>query len=170
MSTLTWAVAAVVTDDADRVLLCRQGGAPRRWGLPGGRLRVGESPTDAVTRRVATETGWDVDLVDLVGLYRLADTAPSPAPAGRAGPLPDVLVHVFRARARAARPARDSDGRCQLCWHDRSALPEALTPTTRVALTDALAGRSGVLAVCGTPAGPAPQQRAEPSPDHPAPR
>ncbi|MGC5330894.1 NUDIX hydrolase [Micromonospora sp. DT62] len=152
MSALTWAVAAVVTDDAGRVLLCRQGRGERH-GLPGGRLRPAESPVHAVTRDIRAETGWEVEVVDLVGLYHLAGrygaspaalAGPAPA-AGRAGPLPDVLVHVFRARTRGPGPAGDPTGGCRLSWHHPSALPEALTPTTRAALTDALAGRSGVL-------------------------
>ncbi|GHJ52598.1 hypothetical protein Nm8I071_19050 [Nonomuraea sp. TT08I-71] len=168
MSALTWAVAAVVTDRAGRVLLCRQSGGGRRWALPGGRLRRDESPAAAARREIRAETGWEVDLVDLVGLYRLGDPAAPPPPAGRCGPLPDVLVHVFRARVAADAPAGDPAGGCRLDWHPPDALPEALTPTTRAAVADALAGRSGVL--CETtprggdgPAGAAapPGQRAE---------
>ncbi|MEU4780724.1 NUDIX domain-containing protein [Micromonospora sp. NPDC023633] len=175
MSALTWAVAAVVTDDAGRVLLCRQGRGERRYGLPGGRLRPAESPVRAATRDIRAETGWEVEIVDLIGLYHLAGRcgptpvgpgAPVPA-AGRAGPLPDVLVHVFRARTRGSGPAGDPAGGCRLSWHHPSALPEALTPTTRAALTDALAGRSGVLrdAVPAPAAGQPPGQRTTPPAD-----
>ncbi|MEU2610871.1 NUDIX domain-containing protein [Micromonospora sp. NPDC007271] len=144
MSALTWAVAAVVTDQAGRVLLCRRSGGGR-WALPGGRLRRDESPLPAAVRAVRAETGWRVELVDLVGLYRLGDHAGAPPPAGRCGALPDVLVHVFRAQARDDGPAGPPVGGCQLSWHPPDALPEALTPTTRAALADALAGRSGAL-------------------------
>ncbi|MER7418177.1 NUDIX domain-containing protein [Micromonospora peucetia] len=210
MSALTWAVAAVVTDDAGRVLLCRQGRGERRYALPGGRLRPAESPVHAVTRDIRAETGWEIEVVDLVGLYHLTgpspatNTAPappgrpapdpppghaSPAPAGRptpdpppghgptpagrpalvtpashAGPLPDVLVHVFRARARGEGPIGDPVGGCRLSWHHPVALPAALTPTTRAALTDALAGLSGALRHT-TPDSPA---RVQPAPDAPA--
>ncbi|MGW4297108.1 NUDIX hydrolase [Micromonospora chersina] len=145
MSALTWAVAAVVTDRSGRVLLCRQSGGGRRWALPGGRLRRDESPAAAARREIRAETGWEVDLVDLVGLYRLGDRAAPPPPAGRCGALPDVLVHVFRARVAADAPAGAPAGGCQLDWHPPDTLPEALTPTTRVAVADALAGHSGVL-------------------------
>ncbi|MEU9825966.1 NUDIX hydrolase [Micromonospora chersina] len=145
MSALTWAVAAVVTDRAGRVLLCRQSGGGRRWALPGGRLRREESPAAAARREIRAETGWEVDLVDLVGLYRFGDPAAPPPPAGRCGALPDVLVHVFRARVLADAPDGAPAGGCQLDWHSPDELPEALTPTTRAAVADALAGRSGVL-------------------------
>ncbi|MDZ5442807.1 NUDIX domain-containing protein [Micromonospora sp. 4G57] len=156
MSALTWAVAAVVSDDAGRVLLCRQGRGERRWALPGGRLRREESPAAAVLRNIRTETGWDVQIVDLVGLYRLSDRGTAPPPAGRCGPLPDVLVHVFRARVTAGTPSADPTGGCHLGWHAPADLPDAVTPITRTAVTDALAGRSGVLRDAGRePARPA---------------
>jgi len=41
-------------------------GAPGRWNLPGGGLDPGESPTEAVIREVAEETGQVVDRVRLV--------------------------------------------------------------------------------------------------------
>lgn len=157
MSALTWAVAAVVTDDAGRVLLCRQGRGERRYALPGGRLRAGQSPVRAVCRDIRAETGWEVDVVDLVGLYHLAE--PVTPPAGRGGQLPDVIVHVFRARVRSTAPTDAPAGGCRVSWHDPTALPEVLTPTTRAALADALAGRSGVVRDCPSPPGPAPEQR-----------
>ncbi|MDM4719930.1 NUDIX hydrolase [Micromonospora sp. WMMA1363] len=165
MSALTWAVAAVVTDGAGQVLLCRQGRGERRHALPGGRLRPGESPARAVGRDIRAETGWEVELVDLVGLYHLAE--PAARPAGRGGPLPDVLVHVFRARTRGTRPHDTPAGGCRLSWHDPAALPEALTPTTRAALADALAGRSGVIRDC-PPAPPPPTPRTPSPTTHPA--
>ncbi|MCO1597826.1 NUDIX domain-containing protein [Micromonospora sp. RHAY321] len=144
MSALTWAVAAVVTDDAGRVLLCRQGRGERRYALPGGRLRPAESPVRAALRDIRAETGWDIELADLVGIYHL--TSPVAAtPAGHAGPLPDVLVHVFRARVAGVRPTADPLPGCRLSWHAPATLPEAVTPLTRAAVTDAVAGRSGVL-------------------------
>ena len=145
MSALTWAAAAVVTDDAGRVLLCRQGVGERRWALPGGRLRRDESPLAAVLREIRAETGWEIEVVDLVGLYRLGPAPGPPPPAGRSGFLPGVLVHVFRASVRGAGPVANPVGGCQLGWHDPADLPGAVTPTTRAAVADALAGRSGVL-------------------------
>ncbi|MEU4554768.1 NUDIX hydrolase [Micromonospora violae] len=152
MSALTWAVAAVVTDDTGRVLLCQQGRGARRYALPGGRLRPAEGPVRAALRDIRAETGWDIELIDLVGAYHLANP-PGEAAAGRAGPPPDVLVHVFRARAAGVRPATDPPPGCRLSWHFPDALPEVVTPLTRAAVTDAAAGRSGVLR--DVPCGPA---------------
>ncbi|MET8045009.1 NUDIX hydrolase [Micromonospora sp. NPDC005215] len=150
MSALTWAVAAVVNDDTGRVLLCRQGRGERRHALPGGRLRPTESPVQAALRDIRAETGCEIELVDLVGVYHLTGPSGQTSP-GRAGPLPDVLVHVFRARATGP-PTADPLPGCRLSWHSPDALPEAVTPLTLAAVTDARAGRSGVLhAVPWTP-------------------
>ncbi|BCL12909.1 NUDIX hydrolase [Micromonospora sagamiensis] len=144
MRSLTWAVAAVVTDDAGRVLLCRQDRRSARWALPGGRSRPDESPGQAIVRDVHAETGLTVEVVDLVGIYHLP-SAPVAPPAGRAGPRPDVLVHVLRARVRGTAPAGVPGGGCRLSWHDPCGLPEPVTPVTRWAVADATAGCSGVL-------------------------
>src|SRR4029453_5186751 len=90
MSLLTSAVAAVIVDPAGRVLLCQQSQGHRLWGLPGGKIRNGESPIHALVRDVREETGTETDVIDLVGLYQLTGEA--------CGDLPDVLVHVFRGR------------------------------------------------------------------------
>jgi ADP-ribose pyrophosphatase YjhB (NUDIX family) len=139
MNSLTSAVAAVLTDGAGRVLLCQQNGGHRLWGLPGGRIRQAESPMHAVVRDIREETGLETDVVDLVGIYQLTgDTCGEH--------MPDVLVHVFRAVINGGEASVNSPGRIsRLSWHEPAALPEPMTATTRCAIADAVAGRSGVL-------------------------
>ncbi|HSL29774.1 MAG TPA: NUDIX domain-containing protein [Anaerolineales bacterium] len=55
------AVAAIILDEENRVLLCEH--TYRKfhpWGLPGGGLEYGESPECGVVREVWEETGFDV--------------------------------------------------------------------------------------------------------------
>ncbi|MEH0842376.1 NUDIX domain-containing protein [Micromonospora sp. CPCC 205711] len=143
MSTLTWAVAAVVTDGAGRVLLCRRepGG---RWALPGGRLRRPECPVGAIADAIHAETGCRIEVADLVGIYHLTGSGCARPGAGDPGSPPDVLVHVFRARP-GATPAGEPPEGCRIAWHDPARLPGAVTPVTRAAVADAAAGRAGVL-------------------------
>lgn len=139
MSSLTSAVAAVIRDRAGRVLLCQQSQGHRLWGLPGGKIRNGESPIRAVIRDIREETGTETEVMDLVGIYQLTGD-------GCGADLPDVLVHVFRGRLADGDVAVNSPGRiCRLAWHDPDALPYPVTATTRAAIADATAGRSGVL-------------------------
>jgi ADP-ribose pyrophosphatase YjhB (NUDIX family) len=139
MSHLTAAVAAVITDPSGRVLLCQQSQGHRLWGLPGGRIRHDESPVHAAVRDIREETGMETEILDLVGIYQLTGD-------GCGSDLPDVLVHVFRARAEGGEATVNSPGRiCRLSWQDPDALPQSMTATTRIALADAIAGRSGML-------------------------
>jgi ADP-ribose pyrophosphatase YjhB (NUDIX family) len=139
MSLLTSAVAAVIVDPAGRVLLCQQSQGHRLWGLPGGKIRNGESPVHAVIRDVREETGAETEIADLVGIYHLSSNGSGPD-------LPDLLVYTFRGRVSSGDIAVNSPGRiCRLSWHDGDALPEPLTATARAAIADALAGRSGML-------------------------
>jgi 8-oxo-dGTP diphosphatase len=160
MSSLTSAVGAVVTDPAGRVLLCQQSQGHRLWSLPGGKIRSGESPVAAAIRDIREETGLETEIVDLVGIYQLTgDTCGED--------LPDVLMYVFRGTADGGEATVNSPGRIRwLSWHDPDDLPEPLTPTTRAAIVDAEAGRSGVLRVVERDAEPdIPEAR---EPDEPA--
>ena len=71
MNPLTSAVAAVIEDPAGRVLLCQQSQGHRRWVLPGGKIRLGESPVHAAIRDIQEEAGSAIEIIDLVGLYQL---------------------------------------------------------------------------------------------------
>lgn len=138
MNSLTSAVGAVITDEAGRVLLCQQSHGHRLWGLPGGKVRTDEDPIHAAIRDVREETGCETEIVDLVGLYRLTGDACGDH-------LPDVLTYVFRGRLAASDVAVNSPRVARLSWHPADDLPEPLTATTRAALADAVAGRSGVV-------------------------
>jgi ADP-ribose pyrophosphatase YjhB (NUDIX family) len=61
-------VTAVVTDPDGRILLVHKTDNGL-WALPGGGMDLGESITDAVVREVKEETGLDVEVKDLVGIY-----------------------------------------------------------------------------------------------------
>jgi len=67
----TIAVAAIVLDDNERVLLIRRATAPNagKWSIPGGKLKYGETLHEACTREVREETGIAITpgtLVDVV--------------------------------------------------------------------------------------------------------
>ena len=62
------AAAAVILDEASRVLLIRRGDG-RGWALPGGFMEPGERIVDCLVREVQEETGLEVEPVHLVGLY-----------------------------------------------------------------------------------------------------
>ena len=105
---------------------------------PGGKIRLGESPIHATIRDIRIETGTDIQIIDLVGLYQLTGD-------GCGDDLPDLLVHVFRGRLDGETTLNDPGHIRRLCWYEPDSLPSPMTATTRTALRDAVVGRSGVL-------------------------
>ena len=82
-------VAAVITDDQNRVLVIRRrdNGA---WQLPGGILELDETPEAGTRREVREETGVDITLERLTGVYKNMKIG--------------VIALVFRARLTSGRP------------------------------------------------------------------
>ncbi|SEO24676.1 ADP-ribose pyrophosphatase YjhB, NUDIX family [Halorientalis persicus] len=66
---MTWAVGAVVTDDAGRVLLVREDG---EWLAPGGEVEPGETHEEALVREVREETGVEIGVGGLVAVTNVA--------------------------------------------------------------------------------------------------
>jgi ADP-ribose pyrophosphatase YjhB (NUDIX family) len=60
--------SAVVTDDQGRILL-QQRSDNGNWALPGGTMDIGETLPSAVVREVREETGLDVEITGIVGIF-----------------------------------------------------------------------------------------------------
>ncbi len=67
-NSLVVAVSAVVTNDVGEILLHKRSDN-ELWSVPGGAMELGESISQAVTREVKEETGFDVEPERLVGIY-----------------------------------------------------------------------------------------------------
>jgi len=65
----TTVVALVFIQQNDKILLVKQNYGRRHWSLPGGKLEPGESIEEAAIREVKEETGLEIRLGRLVGLY-----------------------------------------------------------------------------------------------------
>jgi ADP-ribose pyrophosphatase YjhB (NUDIX family) len=60
--------SAVVVDDEGRILLQRRSDSGN-WALPGGAMDIGETFAQSVVREVKEETGFDVRIDRIVGIY-----------------------------------------------------------------------------------------------------
>ena len=61
-----------IFDTDGRVLLQRRGDS-KKWGFPGGAIEIGETPEMAAVREVKEETGLDVKVSGLIGIYTDCD-------------------------------------------------------------------------------------------------
>ena len=98
----------------------------RGWELPGGNLLPGEAPEAAARREVVEETGVDVEVLGLSGVYH------------RTGFLPH-RARVYRCRPLGGAPTPSAETP-RVAWFPVNALPEAVLPWCRAPLADALAG------------------------------
>ena len=60
--------SAVVVDDEGRILLQRRSDSGN-WALPGGTMDIGETFAQSAIREVKEETGFDVRIERIVGIY-----------------------------------------------------------------------------------------------------
>jgi len=67
-NSLVLSVTAIVRNDKGELLLVHKVDNDL-WALPGGGMDVGESISEAVVREVKEETGLDVEVTGIVGIY-----------------------------------------------------------------------------------------------------
>lgn len=68
----TIGVFGMIFDEQGRILLCHRTDVDL-WNLPGGSMEHGEAPWDGAKREVKEETGFDVEISKLVGVYSKSD-------------------------------------------------------------------------------------------------
>jgi 8-oxo-dGTP pyrophosphatase MutT (NUDIX family) len=115
-------VAAVVTDDHDRVLVIqrRDNGA---WQMPGGVLELAESPYAGVRREVHEETGVEVEPQRLTGVYKNMSLG--------------VVALVFRARLVAGTPTATEES-VAVDWWTAERVAEDMDTVFALRILDAL--------------------------------
>ena len=61
-----------IFNEKGEVLLQRRGDS-NKWGFPGGAIELGETPQIAAIREAKEETGLDVEVGDIIGIYTDSD-------------------------------------------------------------------------------------------------
>ncbi|MFF8408130.1 NUDIX domain-containing protein [Streptomyces omiyaensis] len=120
------AVTAFVVNDVGEVLLERRSDNGR-WGMPGGVQEIGENIAGTVVREVLEETGIQVEVVGLVGIF----TDPGHVIAFADGEVRQEFSLCFRARP-VGGEIRVSSESFAVRWVPRSELDALdISPTTR---------------------------------------
>ncbi len=134
-------VGAVVFRGAD-VLLIRRGKAPfmGQWSIPGGGLDEGERLEDAARREVMEETGVEIRLLGLIGVYEALPTA-----RDGEGVLRHTLMIDYAAEWVAGEPVAGDDAVAAAFVNYEAALARVSWDLTRTAIADALKLRNTVI-------------------------
>lgn len=130
------AVTAVVVDGGGRLLLIRRSDSGL-YAIPGGAVELGETLTGAVLREVGEETGVEVEVTGLVGVY----SDPEHVIEFSDGEVRQEFSVCFRA-VPVGGDLRTSEESTEVLW----VAPEALTeleihPSIRLRIGHGLDGR-----------------------------
>jgi mutator protein MutT len=127
------AAAAVVFNNEGRILLhLRTDNA--HWGLPGGSIETGETAEEAIVREVKEETGYDVAVVRLIGIYSDPKLTTMTYPNG------DVAAYVslaFECKVLGGGP-KLSDESSAVEWFSPHKLPQPFLPGQVIRVQDAV--------------------------------
>ncbi|MEW2467662.1 NUDIX domain-containing protein, partial [Streptomyces sp. NPDC046994] len=107
------------------------------WALPGGGVDVGESVADAAVRETKEETGFDVEVTGLVGLY----TNPAHVMAYDDGEVRQQFSICFTARIVGGELRTSSESK-EVAFASPSRLDELnIHPSMRMRIDHSLANR-----------------------------
>lgn len=90
-----------------------------RWVIPGGALEPGELPADCAVREVWEETGLEVEIDGLAGVYAGTPDHRIEYPNGD---VVDYVIVVFEATVSGGELAESTEELRELRWVDRSEL------------------------------------------------
>ncbi len=116
----------------DRILLTQHEDF-ETWLLPSGSVEEDETVAQAAIREIKVETGLEVELTGLVGIY------------SRTGTVPGVQAILFTARPIGGEIKCPQGKTLAVEWFDFDKIPAPLSPGHQKRIEDAIAGVRGVI-------------------------
>lgn len=129
-------VAAVVLDDSGDVLLLKRADR-RQWALPTGGMEPCETFPEAVMREVREETGVEIEVDRLSGVYSAPEQQVFAYPSGEAV---HFITSCFRCHPVGGELGADEDEALEVAFFDTAELPSDILPMQPQWIADVLSG------------------------------
>ena len=132
-------VSAVVRRDAaPREILLMQRSDNEHWGLPGGYVEIGESVVAATRREVYEETGYEVEVGRLIGVYSDPSTQVIRYADDRRVQAINLCFEALAGEGPTGQPTTPEET-LDLGFFDEGALPQPFVPIHEIRVADARA-------------------------------
>jgi len=131
MNRINYNIAAfgIIFDEQGRVLLCHRTDQDL-WNLPGGGVESRESPIETARREVREETGFEVEIVKLLGVYNKS--------------VEDIVVFSFLCKIIGGEKTLNNEAD-KIEYFEVDKLPSNISPRQVERIKDALLDPSEVL-------------------------
>ncbi|WBW94938.1 NUDIX hydrolase [Oceanirhabdus sp. W0125-5] len=129
---------ACITNERGEILLQKRSDKEELWGFPGGALEIGESIEEAMIREVKEETGLDVNVEYLIGVYsKYFSKYPN-------GDSAQSIVYFFKCNVASGDLVIDNKETFDLRFFDKNNIPKLFIQQHTDMLNDYLQDRKGV--------------------------
>lgn len=134
--------AAVILDASGNNILLHYRDDKPMWSLPGGRPEFGESFKDCIIREVKEETGFDVEIMRLIGVYSEPDFWIFSYPDGNRA---HAFAAAFRCKVVSGKLEANMKDSLDVKWFPLDALPDNLMPMHPKVISDCISGAESVI-------------------------
>ena len=131
-------VGGVIRDQEGRILLQRRADK-NKWGFPGGAMELGESAKETAIREIKEETGLDVEVSKLIGIYTAYyDEYPN-------GDRAQTIAIFLEFNVTGGQIIESNEETLELCYFALTDFPELVNQQHMDAFEDIKNGKYGVL-------------------------